>query len=152
MTRGKQGPRPALPLVSYPRGVRGADSPPGSPQAKCPDCRTRPAQIGALAAFEDRDWLAHVQAQVAAAREEIARIARDNGLTPLPSATNFVTVDCGGDGARARALVAALATRGVFVRMPFVAPEDRCIRISCGTEADLAVLAKALPAALAEVT
>ncbi|MGR3371417.1 pyridoxal phosphate-dependent aminotransferase [Pseudooceanicola nanhaiensis] len=112
----------------------------------------RTAQIGALAAFEDRDWLAHVQAQVAAAREEIARIARDNGLTPLPSATNFVTVDCGGDGARARALVAALATRGVFVRMPFVAPEDRCIRISCGTEADLAVLAKALPAALAEVT
>jgi histidinol-phosphate aminotransferase len=38
--------------------------------------------------------------------------------------------------------------QGVFVRMPFVAPQDRCIRISCGPERALAVLAGALPAAL----
>ena len=33
------------------------------------------------------------------ARERIAAIARSNGLEPLPSAANFVTIDCGGDGA-----------------------------------------------------
>jgi histidinol-phosphate aminotransferase len=36
--------------------------------------------------------------------------------------------------------------------MPFVAPQNRCIRISCGTEADLAILAKALPEALAQAS
>ena len=82
--------------------------------------------------------------------QSIARIARDNGLTPLPSATNFVAVDCGRDGDFARAVLAALVARGVFVRMPFVAPQDRCIRISCGPAPDLATLAETLPAALAE--
>jgi len=110
----------------------------------------RVAQAGALAALQDRDWLSQVQAEVAAARDGIGAIARDNGLVPLPSATNFVTVDCGGDGALARAVLAGLAARGIFVRMPFVAPHDRCIRISCGTPADLAALARALPLALAE--
>jgi histidinol-phosphate aminotransferase len=37
----------------------------------------------------------------------------------------------------------------VFVRMPGVAPLDRCIRISAGLPADLDVLEEALPAALA---
>jgi histidinol-phosphate aminotransferase len=32
--------------------------------------------------------------------------------------------------------------------MPFVAPQNRCIRISCGTDSDLDILADALPVAL----
>jgi histidinol-phosphate aminotransferase len=112
----------------------------------------RIAQAGALAALEDQPYLAEVRARVAAARDRIAAIARDNGLTPLPSATNFVTVDCGRDGAFAKAVLDGLIARGVFVRMPFVAPQNRCIRISCGTEADLAVLADALPAALEDAS
>jgi len=111
----------------------------------------RAAQAGALAALQDGDWLEATRAKVTAARDEIARIARVSGLAPLPSATNFVTIDCGGDGDRARAMVAALGARGVFVRMPFMAPEDRCIRISCGTPSDLATLEQALPEALAQV-
>jgi histidinol-phosphate aminotransferase len=110
----------------------------------------RIAQAGALAALADQPYLAQVRAKVAAARERIAAIVRDNGLVPLPSATNFVTVDCGRDGAFAKAVLDGLIARGVFVRMPFVAPQNRCIRISCGTEADLAILGEALPAALAE--
>ncbi|WP_417525972.1 pyridoxal phosphate-dependent aminotransferase [Marinovum sp.] len=110
----------------------------------------RTAQIGALAALRDRDWLAHVQGEVAAARDRIAAIARDNALEPLASATNFVTVDCGADGVFARKVLAALLARGIFVRMPFVAPEDRCIRISAGTPEMLDALASALPEALAE--
>lgn len=109
----------------------------------------RVAQAGALAALGDQGWLRSVAAQVAAARDRIGAIGRANGLGPLPSATNFVTLDCGGDGALARRVVAALAERGVFVRMPFVAPMDRCIRVAAGRPADLDVLEAALPGALA---
>ncbi len=109
----------------------------------------RMAQAGALAALHDRDWLAHVQAEVARARDRIARIAAMNDLATLPSATNFVAVDCGADGAFATAVLDAMVARGVFVRKPFVAPQDRCIRISCGRPEDLEVLARELPHALA---
>jgi histidinol-phosphate aminotransferase len=33
----------------------------------------------------------------------------------------------------------------VFARKPGVAPLDRCIRISCGSEDDMSVLADVLP-------
>jgi histidinol-phosphate aminotransferase len=112
----------------------------------------RVAQAGALAALADLAHVARVTAQVAAARDRIGAIGRANGLVPLPSATNFVTLDCGRDGAHARAVKDALEQQGVFVRMPGVAPLDRCIRISCGTDADLDLLAHLLPKAVAEVT
>ncbi|WP_135501410.1 pyridoxal phosphate-dependent aminotransferase [Roseovarius aestuariivivens] len=108
----------------------------------------RTAQIGAEAAIRDQAYLADVVSKTAAARDRIAQIARENGLTPLPSATNFVSVDCGGDGDFARAVLQSLVNQGVFVRMPGVAPLDRCIRISAGRDAELDVLAKALPRAL----
>ena len=110
----------------------------------------RISQAGALAAVQDRAWLAHVKSEVAAARDRIAKIAAENGLEVVPSATNFVAVDCGGDGVFARKVLQALVARGVFVRMPFVAPQDRCIRVSCGRPEDLDVLAEVLPMALAE--
>lgn len=109
---------------------------------------SRISQAGALAALEDGDWLSHVQAEVARARDRIAAIGRDNGLRPIPSATNFVTLDCGGDGAYARRVLDALMARGIFVRKPFMAPQDRCIRISAGRAADLDALAETLPDAL----
>jgi len=109
----------------------------------------RAAQAGALAALADTEWLAHVQREIAAARDRIAAIARENGLTPLPSATNFVTIDCGSDGDFANAVVAQLIGLGIFVRMPFAAPQNRCIRISCGKAPDLDAFAEALPKALA---
>ena len=110
---------------------------------------SRVSQAGALAALADQDWLSHVQGEVAQARETIAAIARANGLVPLPSATNFVTIDCGRDGAFARAVLAQLLARGIFVRMPFVAPQDRCIRVSAGPAEDCAAFGAALPQALA---
>ncbi|MDR5653233.1 pyridoxal phosphate-dependent aminotransferase [Ruixingdingia sedimenti] len=109
----------------------------------------RIAQAGALAALADQPHLAQVRDRVAAARAEIARIGAAQGLAALPSATNFVTLDCGGDGAFARAVRDGLAARGVFVRMPFVPPHDRCIRISAGRPEDLAALEAALPGAMA---
>lgn len=110
----------------------------------------RAAQAGALAALRDDAWLEEVRLRVSAARRRIAAIAAANGCVALPSATNFVAVDCGRDGGFARAVLQALAARGVFVRMPFVAPQDRCIRISAGTDADLDILEAELPGALAD--
>lgn len=108
----------------------------------------RISQSGALAALNDQPYLAEVCAKVAASRDRIAEIARDNGLVPLPSATNFVAVDCGADGDFARKVLEGLLAEGLFVRMPFVAPQNRAIRISCGSPQDMDLLAQALPKAL----
>jgi histidinol-phosphate aminotransferase len=109
----------------------------------------RIATAGALASLDDPGHLASVVVKVRAARERIGAIARANGLEPLPSGANFVAIDCGRDGAFARRVLAGLVARDVFVRMPGVAPLDRCIRVSAGTDTDLALLASALPEALA---
>ena len=110
----------------------------------------RAAQAGALAALEDGAWLSEVQARITEARDRIGRIAQANGLTPLPSATNFVAIDCGRDGVFAKAVLDSLVEQGVFVRMPFAAPQNRCIRVSCGAEAEMAAFEAALPLALAQ--
>lgn len=109
----------------------------------------RPSQVAALAALQDQDWLFAVQDHVASSRNRLAAIALENGLTPLPSATNFVTMDCGRDGAFARKVLLSLGNLGIFVRMPFVAPHDRCIRVSCAPTSEIAAFAAALPKALA---
>ena len=110
----------------------------------------RAAQAAALAALEDQAHLQDVLHRIETARDRIAEIARHNGLTPLPSAANFVAIDCGRDGSFARAVLDGLIARDIFVRMPFAAPQNRCIRVSCGTDADLDAFAAALPPALAD--
>jgi histidinol-phosphate aminotransferase len=110
---------------------------------------SRISQAGALAALSDTTWQAYMRRLIAGSRDRIAAIARDNGLVPLPSATNFVAVDCGADGAFARAVLEELTAADIFARKPGVAPLDRCIRISCGPDAEMEALAAALPGALA---
>jgi histidinol-phosphate aminotransferase len=109
----------------------------------------RIGQIGALAAVLDQPYLAQAVTRIARARQRIADIAVAHGLVPLASAANFVTLDCGRDNAFAKRVLEALLARDVFVRKPMVAPLDRCIRVSCGLDADLDVFAEALPSALA---
>lgn len=108
----------------------------------------RVAQAGAQAALRDQAYLADVRSRVEAARLRVGAIARAHGLLPLASATNFVTMDCGRDGDHARAILRELVARGIFVRMPGVAPLDRCIRVSLGDEAALAAFEAALPLAI----
>ena len=108
------------------------------------------AQAGALAALQDQSYLKDVQKKVINARNRIGEIAANNGLSVLPSQTNFVTIDCGRDGDYARRVLSLLVERGIFVRMPGVAPLDRCIRVSAGTDQDLDAFAAALPDALRE--
>ena len=109
---------------------------------------TRMSQAAALAALADQDWLHEVVARVAAARDRIATIAATAGLASIPSATNFVAIDCGKDGAFAMKVLKALEARGVFVRKPMAPGLDRCIRVSTGPAAELDVLAEQLPLAL----
>lgn len=102
----------------------------------------RLSQVGALASLKDPAFLADVAAEVETGRQEYYRLAEQHGLTALPSATNFVAIDVGG-GERARAILAALQDRGVFIRMPGVAPLSRCIRVSVGTAEERAQFADA---------
>ena len=108
----------------------------------------RISQAGALAALTDREHLDATVRRIGDARRRIAEIAVSCGLKPIPSGANFVAVDCGGDGALAVRVMEALIRRGVFVRKPFVSPQDRCIRISAGTDRDLDLLSEVLPVAL----
>lgn len=110
---------------------------------------SRVSVAGAMAALADGANLKSVLARTQSARERISAIARDHDLVTLPSATNFVTIDCGRDGDYARAVLAELGQRGVFIRMPGVAPMDRCIRVSVGPDAELDCLAEHLGPALA---
>lgn len=111
----------------------------------------RIVQAGAVAALGDHDHLAGVRALTQAARAQVGDIARANGLVPLPSATNFVALDCGRDAGYASALLAALTGQGIFLRMPGVAPLNRCIRVSLGDAPAMAALAEALPLAMAQI-
>ncbi len=110
----------------------------------------RIAQAGALASLEDEAFIRRVVNKVAAGRKDYAALAVRLGLTTLPSATNFVAFDVG-DGDRARRLLAALLERDVFVRMPSVAPLDRCIRVTVGTPEERALFAHCLEEALADI-
>ena len=106
------------------------------------------AQHAAIAALDDQKWLEQVTAQFAAARKHIAAIGAANGLKPIESATNFVTLDCRRDGAYAMKILQELNARDVFIRKPMAPGIDRCIRISCGLPHELDYLEAALPEAL----
>jgi histidinol-phosphate aminotransferase len=108
----------------------------------------RIAQAAALAAIEDQAYLAQAVGRIALAKQRLVRAALANGLTPLPSGTNFVTMDCGRDGRFAQGLLDALIERDVFLRKPMVAPMDRCIRVSCGLDAEIDVFAAELAGVL----
>lgn len=109
----------------------------------------RMALIAGAAALADQAYLREVVAKVAAGRDRISAIARANGLQPIASATNFVTIDCGEDGAFALKVLQHLLSRDVFIRKPMAPGLDRCIRVSVGLDHELAVFEEELPGALA---
>lgn len=108
-------------------------------------------QIAALAALKDQNYLKVVTEKIIAGRERITQIAAQNGLEAIPSATNFVTIDCGRDGTYALAVLNALIDRDIFVRKPMAPILDRCIRVSVGLDEELDYLEQQLPEALAAV-
>ncbi|RIY01321.1 pyridoxal phosphate-dependent aminotransferase [Aureimonas flava] len=111
---------------------------------------SRMAQAGALAALGDETHLRDTVQRIARARGRLADIAAAAGLRSLPSATNFVAIDCGRDGAYACRVLEGVLGRQVFIRMPGVAPLDRMIRVTVGRDDELDRFAAALRASLAQ--
>lgn len=109
------------------------------------------AQAAGIAALADQAHLAQSLEAVRVSIDNIGTVARRYGLMPLPSATNFVAIDCGRDGPYAQAILNGLASRGVFVRKPSVTGLNRCIRVSAGTDADIALFDRALGEVLGEL-
>jgi histidinol-phosphate aminotransferase len=109
----------------------------------------RLGQVAAISALADQDYLHDAIARIVASREAIAEIARSRGLTPIASATNFVAIDCGRDGAFALKVLQGLIERDVFVRKPAAPGLDRCIRVSAGPAAEMEIFAEALAGTLA---
>jgi histidinol-phosphate aminotransferase len=89
------------------------------------------AQAGALASLADPAHVRNVVAATAEGRVELAAFVTSLGFRPLPSHTNFLTVDVGSK-ARAEGILEALLQRGVFIRKPGKPPLDGCIRITIG--------------------
>ena len=92
----------------------------------------RLAQAGALASLTDTVFIKSVVAEVEKGRADYERLAADLDMATVPSATNFVCFDFE-SGEMAKAVQQALLERNVFVRMPSIAPQDRCVRVTIGT-------------------
>lgn len=112
---------------------------------------SRMAQIAGVEALADQAWLQDIVARVDAGRRRISAIAEANGLKPLPSATNFVTIDCRHDGDFALKVLQGMLRRDVFIRKPMVPVLNRCIRVSVGLGHEIDIFAEELPCVLAEV-
>ncbi len=108
----------------------------------------RLAQKAALEALSDDQWLLEMVQKVESGRQRIYKIAASNNLKSITSSTNFVAIDCCKDGKFAKKVLTELISLGIFVRMPFVSPQDRCIRVSVGKKRDLDRFEEALPKAL----
>ena len=113
---------------------------------------SRSAQKAALEALSDDQWLLEMVQKVENGRQRIYKIAASNNLKSITSSTNFVAIDCCKDGKFAKKVLKELISLGIFVRMPFVSPQDRCIRVSVGKKRDLDRFEEALPKALRQAS
>jgi len=109
-------------------------------------------QKGALAALEDQTYLADVKEKVSNGRERVHKFAAEMGLKSIPSATNFVTVDCGRDSDFAKAILAKMLERGIFMRMPGVEPQSRCVRVSIGLDDEMDLFEETFKSVFEEVS
>lgn len=99
-----------------------------------------PAQAAALAALSDETFAARSIAHAVAGRVALTRFLTRPGLEPIEGAANFVTIRFG-DAARvtAAAFEKALAERGVLVRWLGNYGLPDAVRITIGTEPEMAL-------------
>jgi len=107
----------------------------------------RIAQIGALASVEDANFLDTVKKAAESGRQRVMDFASELGLYAEPSSTNFIAVDLESTE-RAQGMIAKLADLDVFMRMPGVAPLNRCVRVGLGNDSEFEIFMQAFKRAL----
>ena len=110
--------------------------------------RNRISQFAAIASLRDNNHLECVILKVKKSLKKLEEIAISNNCKFIKSYTNFLAIDCGYDGIFAKNVLDFLISNGIFVRMPFTSPENRCIRVSAGTDKDLKLFEEKFPLAL----
>jgi histidinol-phosphate aminotransferase len=100
------------------------------------------AQVAALASLDAHGELARRRAANRAGREQLEQILRRHGFAPVgPAVANFVYAETGEDG---QVLFDALLREGVIVRPLAGFGARHAIRVTVGTEEELAFFDKAL--------
>lgn len=92
------------------------------------------AQIGAVAALADKEFILETVRHNQAERDRLMQITTELGLKPVPSAANFVLIDL---GRPANPWVEQLLDRGVIVRSGVGLGLPNCMRVSVGTTAEM---------------
>ncbi len=102
----------------------------------------RLAQAGAAAAIRDEGYFQSIRRRVMDTREWTERTLKEKGFTVLPSQANFLFVSH--PGRTGKELLDGLRRRGVLVRWWPIPEIEDWLRISIGTEEEMAALSAAL--------
>ena len=102
----------------------------------------RLAQAGAAAAIRDEDYFQSIRRRVMDTREWTERTLKEKGFTVLPSQANFLFVSH--PDHTGKELLDGLRRRGVLVRWWSIPDIENWLRISIGTQEEMAALSAAL--------
>ena len=102
----------------------------------------RLAQAGAAAAIRDEDYFQSIRRRVMDTREWTERTLKEKGFTVLPSQANFLFVSH--PDHTGKELLDGLRRRGVLVRWWSIPEIENWLRISIGTQEEMAALSAAL--------
>ena len=102
----------------------------------------RLAQAGAAAAIRDEGYFQSIRRRVMDTREWTERTLREKGFTVLPSQANFLFVSH--PDRTGKELLDGLRRRGVLVRWWPIPEIENWLRISIGTQEEMAALSAAL--------
>ena len=105
-----------------------------------------PSQAAALAALADEAFLETSRAHARAGRTALARLLSEHGFEVISPSANFVTARI----PDAAAIERALAARGVLVRGLSTYAMPDALRITIGSEPEMAALSAALAAVMAD--
>ncbi len=109
------------------------------------------AQSAAVASLNDNEHILTIKKRVRSSLDKLSEIAIKNDCIPIYSNANFLSIDCRRDASFTKKLVDELARRKVFVRRPFSYPQNRCVRVSAGTDDDMRHFEKAFKDVLTSI-
>lgn len=102
----------------------------------------RAAQAGARAAIEDEDYFQSIRRRVMDTRERTAKVLKKMGFIVLPSQANFLFLSHPNHGGKE--LLDALRERGILVRWWSDPPIENWLRVTIGTDEEMAEFARGM--------